>query len=278
MAERPYLSIITVNLNNRLGLEKTIISVINHTLTDYEFLIFDGGSTDGSMEVIAAYAHRLNYWVSEPDRGIYHAMNKGIGQATGEYCLFLNSGDWLVDEHVLTSIFVNVHTADILVGDCNISENGTVVFVAKPSAKLTLKSFVRNTIPHQSTFIKRDLFARFGLYDESYKLHADYDFWLRTIIIGQCSVEKLNRTVADYNTAGLSSDVTNNPDIHREATEILTGYFPPTVLDDYHHWLHEETNELTVLRWVQRQPYLYKLIEFIYKIAKTVGKLPVDKR
>ncbi len=267
------ISIITVNLNNAAGLQKTIDSVLHQTYTGYEYLIIDGGSLDRSPFIIDQYVHRLRYWVSEPDRGIYHAMNKGIRQATGEYCLFLNSGDWLVDEQVLASIFAIDHTADLLVGDCNISENGAVVHVARPSAKLTLKSFIRNTIPHQATFIKRDLFTRFGLYEEHYKLHADYDFWLRTIIIGQCSVERLNRIVADYNTAGLSSDVVNNPDIHREATEILAGYFPPTILNDYQHWLQEETNELTVLRWVQRQPYLYKLVELGYKISKNLKKI-----
>ena len=270
---RQQVSIITVNLNNATGLQKTVNSVFSQTHTAYEFLIIDGGSSDESRSIIDQHTHQITYWISEPDRGIYHAMNKGIERATGQYCLFLNSGDWLVDKHVLASIFDTPHTADILVGDCHVSENGTVVFIARPSAKLTLKSFVRNTISHQATFIKRDLFTQFGLYNERYKLHADYDFWLRTIVIGQCSVEKLNRVVADYNTTGLSSDVVNNPDLHREATEILAGYFPPTVLDDYHHWLHEETNELTVLRWVKKQRYLYKLIEFIYKIAKNSKKI-----
>ena len=97
----PKLSIITVNLNNAAGLQKTIESVINQTFTDYEFIIIDGGSTDSSLEIIKQYANKITYWVSEPDNGIYNGMNKGIGQADGEYCFFLNSGDWMIENNTL---------------------------------------------------------------------------------------------------------------------------------------------------------------------------------
>lgn len=270
---KPILSIITINLNNIRGLQKTVQSVRGQKFQNFEFIIIDGDSSDNSKAFIGSIERHLTYWVSESDRGIYHAMNKGIRKATGTYCLFLNSGDWLTDEYVLTSVFTHPHTADLLVGNCNISENGTVIHVAKPSASLTLRSFIRNTLPHQATFIKRELFDRFGLYDERYKLHADYDFWLRSIIIGQCSVQKLDRIVADYNTEGLSSDVANNPDIHREATNILTGYFPKTVLDDYYVWIQEQTNSRVVLDWLRSNRVLYAIVEFLYKIAKNIRRI-----
>ena len=99
------LSIITINLNNDTGLNKTIESVINQTLKNFEFIIIDGGSTDRSVELIKEYAGQINYYVSEPDKGIYNAMNKGIRQAQGEYCFFLNSGDYFVNESVLEKVF-----------------------------------------------------------------------------------------------------------------------------------------------------------------------------
>jgi glycosyltransferase involved in cell wall biosynthesis len=94
------LSIITINYNNLSGLEKTIQSVLNQTLKNFEFIIIDGGSTDGSKEYNQEKNEFIDCWVSESDNGIYHAMNKGIKMAKGEYCLFLNSGDYLVDSEV----------------------------------------------------------------------------------------------------------------------------------------------------------------------------------
>jgi len=114
---QPKLSIITVNLNNAEGLRKTIESVVTQTFTDFEYIIIDGGSTDGSVEIIKLYADKITYWVSEPDKGIYNGMNKGIMVAKGEYCQFLNSGDWLVNENVLKEVFADV---DIVYGDLKI--------------------------------------------------------------------------------------------------------------------------------------------------------------
>ncbi len=113
------LSIITVNLNNSAGLRKTIESIVKQTFKDFEYIIIDGGSTDGSAEVIKEFADKITYWVSEPDKGIYNAMNKGILHAKGEYLLFLNSGDWLADDDLLSKVFCEPRTADIIYGHMN---------------------------------------------------------------------------------------------------------------------------------------------------------------
>src|ERR1035437_595442 len=102
---QPKLSIITVNLSNATGLRKTIESVISQTFTDYEYLIIDGGSTDGSLDIIKEFADRMSYWVSEPDGGIYNAMNKGIAWATGDWIIFMNSGDVFRNIEVLENVF-----------------------------------------------------------------------------------------------------------------------------------------------------------------------------
>src|SRR4051812_43907208 len=98
------LSIITINLNDSKGLEKTIASVVNQTFSNYEFIVIDGGSSDGSCDVMEKYKDKIDYWKSEQDGGIYNAMNKGLHQASGSYCLFLNSGDFLQSPHSLKSI------------------------------------------------------------------------------------------------------------------------------------------------------------------------------
>ena len=119
------LSIITVNLNNAGGLQKTIESVVTQTWLDFELIIVDGDSTDGSVEVIQQFndsAIPQFHWVSEPDSGVYQAMNKGIRMAQGEYLLFLNSGDFLVDSNVLSQVFKFGFSADILFGKCRDSD------------------------------------------------------------------------------------------------------------------------------------------------------------
>ena len=101
----PQLSIITINYNNLAGLQKTFESVFNQTFQDFEYIVIDGGSTDGSKELIEQYHDKIDYWVSEPDSGIYNAMNKGIVRANGEYLQFLNSGDSLLGENILKNVF-----------------------------------------------------------------------------------------------------------------------------------------------------------------------------
>ena len=113
----PKLSVITINFNNAIGLEKTIKSVIEQKFTDFEFVIIDGDSSDGSKEIIKKYSNKISYWVSEKDKGIYNAQNKGIERAIGEYCLFLNSGDYLVDTTVFQTVFSEKRTQDIIYGD-----------------------------------------------------------------------------------------------------------------------------------------------------------------
>ena len=108
------LSIVTINLNNVAGLHETIISVLNQSSADLEYIIIDGGSTDGSAELIKEYSDRIYYWVSEPDSGIYNAMNKGIRKASGEYLLFLNSGDALASDNIVEEVFRADHNEEIL--------------------------------------------------------------------------------------------------------------------------------------------------------------------
>lgn len=185
------LSIITVNLNNCDGLQKTIDSVICQTFTDYEWIVIDGGSTDGSKELIEQYADRFAYWVSEPDKGIYNAMNKGIKVAKGEYLQFLNSGDWLWENDILNKVFSFGFDEDILYGDCIEADGSRSVF---PEVLDELYLY-RWTLNHQSSFIKSSLFKD-GLYSENYKVAADWEFFFLKIIFRNSSYHKVDAVIS----------------------------------------------------------------------------------
>ncbi|GAB3544062.1 glycosyltransferase family 2 protein [Spirosoma fluminis] len=265
------LSIITINLNNKTGLEATIRSVLNQSFKAFEFLIIDGASEDGSVQLIETYSDQVTYWISEEDQGIYHAMNKGIRRAEGTYCLFLNSGDWFIDGSVLETVFSRSQTADLLIGRCRVSKGDEQVYITKLPEALTLKSFIGNTLPHQATFIKTALFAQFGLYDERYHIHSDYAFWIRALIVGNCSTAALDVLVADYNLDGISSSTEQNPDKPNEIPLILSEYFPERVLQDYQNWAVEK-QELVYFDWLKSREYLYALLKVLYKVSKNITR------
>lgn len=183
------LSIVTVNLNNRDGLQKTIDSVICQTFHDLEWIVIDGGSTDGSRELIEQYSDHFAYWVSEPDKGIYNAMNKGIRVTHGDYLLFLNSGDWLYKDNVLESVFLNNPTEDFVYCDDGGSK-GVIADGGSPSV-IDFRFLYTYTICHQTIFHNRRVFDA-GLYDERYKIVADWKLLYQHIIKNNATYRKLN--------------------------------------------------------------------------------------
>src|ERR1035437_6590798 len=183
----PKLSIITVNLNDKNGLEKTIGSLLAQTFNEFEFIIIDGGSTDGSVEVIKKHPEKIKYWISEPDKGIYNAMNKGILKASGDYFFFLNSGDYLADNKVFEKIFNKHPTEDILFGNLYVTINEKIVGKAYGKIKLAFSDVYAHTIKHQAAFIRRELFNKFGLYNEKRKIVADWEFFIKTVGLGNVS-------------------------------------------------------------------------------------------
>lgn len=219
------ISIITINLNNLPGLHRTIKSVINQTFTDFEYIIIDGGSIDGSVELIEEYADKISFWITEPDKGIYNAMNKGILNATGEYCLFLNSGDWLVDENVVFDFIKRTYTEDIVAGNINtIDEFGNSEIYESPN-DLTLDFLYYANLPHQATFIKRELFHEFGLYDENYKILSDTDFIIRALSCPGCTYKHFDRVISNFDTHGISSQQSLN-EIAKDERESILNKFP----------------------------------------------------
>lgn len=176
-------SIITINYNNASGLQKTIDSVITQTNKDYEWIIIDGGSIDGSKEIIEENAAQgcFAYWCSEQDRGIYHAMNKGITKANGEYYIFLNSGDCFFSPNVLQRVADCNFEADILYGDSEMVNADGSSYTKKMPEELSVEFFFRDTIIHQATFIKNSVFQEFP-YDENLRVASDRKLWFQCLL------------------------------------------------------------------------------------------------
>lgn len=196
------LSIITINFNNLAGLKRTYDSVVCQTWTDYEWIVIDGGSTDGSREFIEEHQDKFAYWCSEPDKGIYNAMNKGIRKSKSKFLNFMNSGDAYHDENVLSSVFSkNVPVdADVLYGNYyDIYEDGRIIPQQLPDV-LDFAFLMRRPINHQSTFIKRELFSD-ELYDESYKIIADGKAFMQWMMKG-AKFFHLDTFVADFYMGG----------------------------------------------------------------------------
>lgn len=220
-------SIITINYNNSQGLKQTIESVVSQSFSDYEYIVIDGGSKDGSKDVIEDFADRIAYWVSEPDSGIYNAMNKGVSKASGEYCLFLNSGDVLHSNNVLEQIAAGGLDTDLLIGKVRYLNTGQLSSL--PDV-LTMKHFYSRSLPHPSTFMKRTIFESLH-YDESFRIVSDWKLFIEVVIMRNASYAFSDVVVTDFDTTGISA--TNKRLVDAERRKVLETMFPQRVLEDY---------------------------------------------
>ena len=219
-------TIITINFNNKVGLIHTIESVISQTCKDFEYLIIDGGSTDGSVDVIKKYAMNINYWVSEKDKGIYNAMNKGVAQAHGEYLIFMNSGDRFHTPDVLSAVVE--FQEDIICG--KVLKGETTIPSGHNKSTISLVDLMRASLPHQAMFIKRELLITHP-YDERYKILSDWKFCIEALVFDNCSFRNIDVIVADYDTSGISTN--SNGLLPKEKGIIIKELFPPRIIVDY---------------------------------------------
>lgn len=219
-------SVITINYNNRDGLLRTINSVICQESQYFEFIIIDGGSSDGSVDVIKQFTTNVTYWISEKDNGIYHAMNKGVAQAQGDYLIFMNSGDCFHSSDVLKA--VAEYKEDIICG--RMLKGGSNQPSGHNKPTITLVDLMRGSLPHQAMFIKRELLVKHP-YDEKYKILSDWKFCIETIVFDNCSFRNIDTIIADYDTSGISTN--SNGLLPKERELILKELFPPRIVVDY---------------------------------------------
>lgn len=181
MNNNPIISIITVSLNSEKYLERTIKSVINQTYPNIEYIVIDGGSTDSSIDIIKRHEDKITYWVSEPDSGLYGAMNKGIKRATGEWILMLNSDDYYVSNNVIEKAVKRIDSSDkfyycIMIHEF---ENKKKTYKHPIHWWNKWKMYYSSYIPHMTLWVSKKQYEEIGLYDTSFKIAADHDFILR---------------------------------------------------------------------------------------------------
>lgn len=200
----PTLTVITVVYNNAAGIERTIISVTSQTYPHIEYVIIDGGSTDGTVDIIRKHAGRLARFVSEPDKGIYDAMNKGLALATGDYVLFMNSGDEIYAADTVATVFAAASNADIYYGETEMFDADWQSLGLRRHAipeRFHWKSFRYGmNISHQAIYIRRSLAGR---YDPRYQLSADIDWIIRAAKAAN-KIINTKRIVAKYLVGGMS--------------------------------------------------------------------------
>lgn len=237
----PKITIITINYNNREGLEKTIKNVISQSYKDFEYIVIDGGSQDGSKEVIESFADKISYWVSEPDKGIYNAMNKGIGKANGEYLLFLNSGDKLFNNDSLVNTLPYLEKEDIVYGDLEVIGDKES-YIKKYTDQLSFHYFYIESLPHPATFIRKTAFERFGDYDESFKIISDWKWFLEAIIFKKATCKHVPLIISSFYLDGISS--VNTEKIKQEKIKVLNKYVFHTVDAEKIEELREKIKQL----------------------------------
>lgn len=258
------LSIITINLNNKNGLSETIKSVITQTFTDYEYIVIDGESTDGSLDTIEQYANNIDKWISEKDSGIYNAMNKGIYKAEGEYCLFLNSGDSLYDSNVLQVLFSQSFTEDIISGGIELYSH-TKKWYQFPPHDISLFTFTNGSLPHPGTFIKRELLNKLGGYNENYRIISDWCFFVDVLIVQNCSYRHYDITVSKFNCFGISSTSSSAENVQK--VQFLKSRFPK-IVDDYE--LFNEEAVFNSFCWLKHHPTIKVIVVLPFKILNRI--------
>ncbi|MCF7560322.1 glycosyltransferase [Sabulilitoribacter multivorans] len=202
------ISIITVNYNNLEGLKKTIESVKSQTYQSFEYIVIDGCSNDGSSEFLEKNKELFDYWISEPDNGVYQAMNKGLKKATGEYLLFLNSGDHFISNKVLEENYRELIDASIIYFNLQVVENEKTFIKEYPST-LSFSYFVSDTLPHPATFIKKEVFSNTHLYREDFKIVSDWKFFMDAICKYNVTYKHINKPLSTFYIGGMSSNPEN---------------------------------------------------------------------
>ena len=222
------LSIITINWNNREGLRATMENVLGQSARDqFEYVVVDGGAPDGSGEMLASeYAGRLDKWTSQPIKPIYRKMTRGVEMATGDYLLFLNSGDALNDADVVRDVLPHLDgTHDLVIGTIMEGKRRTRV-----PDDITYLWMYKASIPHNGAFIKRELLVKHP-YDENLTIVSDWKFFLQALILDNCSYKLIDRDIAYFDQTGISS--TRPLQVEEERRKVLDGLVPARINDDY---------------------------------------------
>ena len=262
----PIFTIITVCYNEAGNIKKTLESVINQTFNDYELIVVDGGSTDGTIDIVKQYEGYFAWWCSEPDNGIFNAMNKGVSHATGNYVIFINAGDWFYDENVLDNVYKSGLKADIIEGHTIRADK---MIRHRPVYKDIYEHLFTDTLSHQGTFIRRELLLAHP-YDEKYKIVSDWKFWIETLILEKNTYAFVDMDIAYFDMSGISFTQIELRENERE--KVYQELFPPQMVGFIHSY--NKAYSLALVKYAvyldEHSPRGYKLVR---KLAKRVVKV-----
>lgn len=275
------ISIVTINLSNAEGLIKTLESVASQTYKKYEHIIVDGNSTDGSVRIIQEYdynqrsaqpqtAERANHsirWISDTDNGIYAAMNKGVRMSQGEYILMLNSGDTLVDDHVLERMVSQLDGTDIVQGNTIEEHDGkTIQNRGYGRSEITMRDVLEGNFLHQVSFCRRDVFVRYGYFDESYAIVADKKFFMTCLGFHDATFKYVDIDVANFDTTGISSATSGEWSTkHEEEDERLRNELFSSRLRSY---LEETKENDAFITKLYKHKWILNITKFFLRLVK----------
>lgn len=262
------LSVVTINYNNAEGLLKTIESVVEQEFSAYEYIVVDGGSTDGSKEIIERYSDKITYWVSEPDNGLYYAMNKGIGVSKGKYIHFLNSGDYYASKDILSTVFSREYTEPFVRGVqlCDYGDS-QIRWTNLGNRDVTLYDMYVNTMLHEATIIRRDMFGKYGLYDENLKIVSDWKFFLQAILGGERTAF-VDKELIVFEMNGVSTNKSHGEKHLQERKAVLQELMPNNMITDY-----ERLKQLEADSYIPRLIKSNKMYLFLFKIMNKLSKI-----
>lgn len=270
-------SIITVCYNDKEELQKTIQSVIAQTSINYEYIIIDGGSIDGSVDIIKKYASKIDYWISEPDKGVYSAMNKGIKIAQGEYMIFMNAGDTFYSNDILEKVDKLNLQRDLAVGKASMVRNGKENSIVTPPREVTLGFWLYHSVIHQAAFMRTSMLKE-KLYDETLRIVSDWKYMLEEYITRTYTYQSIPFTICCFDTTGISS---NNVKRINEREQVLKEILAPMIYAEYKKYaglkpIYANSTFIESLNETFKFRTLYKfysfIIPYILKIYKRIKK------
>lgn len=274
------LTIITINRNNAPGLEKTLKSVSDQDNNEFEYIVVDGASTDSSVKIIERFSQSFGSrfkWISEPDTGIYNAMNKGILMASGEYVQFLNSGDCLAAKDVtgkMISVLEKKRYPSILYGNMlkDMPDGRLLRDRCFAGQDISFLGFYTGTLNHSPAYIKRSLFEKYGMYDETLKIVSDWKWYLRAIILGEEKPTYADIDVTLFDMNGISE--TNKKLDKAERKQVLSALIPAPILTDYDQW----ASPIDQMKRLKRHPWAYKIVWFLERCLFKLEKWSIKRK
>lgn len=268
---KPLVSIVTINLNNNAGLTRTLESIAPQTWQNFESIIVDGASTDGSVETIREFEKSKRFtigkWVSEKDKGLYNAMNKGIRFSRGKYLLFLNSGDYLATNDVLEKLQPKKWKTDLVYGNMLVQQNGKDILFRSPK-EISLFYLAFAAMLHPATFVRRQLFDSVGFYREDLRIASDHFFFVKAFCHHGPTTQYQDIVISVFEGGGISNKTQYSSLQTAERRQVLRELLPPENLEylELHYDLVDRLNSFR-FALLALPRYFWRLArKFIYRL------------